>query len=249
VLCPSQDVPTIHVLHGTDDPVEGENIVQFRLLYSGRLPAASASNSRTKMKHQIRLEFHPQLKQLWLTNKHLRQACRTSAAYWGQKHPEFREELRPGLPIDQAENWTHEELEMVGRRALAEQWSRCGRGFIPLITQESCESCSLDVLFLRPEGSGMVLRGGDIDNRLKTLFDALRLPDNLDEAGGTEHANDESPTYCLLQDDNLISEVRIVTDQLLLLPKERELHTSDVFLVIDVKVSAPSNTKWKFAFG
>lgn len=170
------------------------------------------------------------------------------AHYWMQNHPEAHQELRPELPEGEAENWTREELEMLGRRYFAEKWNRANRGFIPLITADSCQSCSLDILFLRPEPAGMVVQGGDIDNRLKTLFDALRLPANLEEAGGPKHSDDEDPTYCLLEDDSLISEVRVVTDQLLMLPKAKELDKADVFLVIDVKVSAPARSDWKWVF-
>jgi len=59
------------------------------------------------------------------------------------------------------------------------------------------------------------LRSGDIDNRLKTLFDALRIP----EAGENYHLNTkeagETPFFCLLEDDKLITKVSVETDQLL----------------------------------
>jgi hypothetical protein len=34
----------------------------------------------------------------------------------------------------------------------------------------------LNILFLRADIPGKVVQSGDIDNRLKTLFDALRMP-------------------------------------------------------------------------
>ena len=55
----------------------------------------------------------------------------------------------------------------------------------------------------------------DIDNRLKTLFDVLTVPDHNQ---GYEHltsADDEKPFFCLLSDDKLISKVTVQTDKLL----------------------------------
>jgi hypothetical protein len=52
----------------------------------------------------------------------------------------------------------------------------------------------------------MIMLSGDMDARIKTVFDALRIPANLDEAGGVGPQGDEDPFYCLLQDDKLISE-------------------------------------------
>jgi hypothetical protein len=51
-------------------------------------------------------------------------------------------------------------------------------------------------LFLRREvGLGRIVQGGDIDNRLKTLFDALRIPKTMSETGGGAVADDESPFF------------------------------------------------------
>ena len=68
---------------------------------------------------------------------------------------------------------------------------------------------------LRPELPGQTLIvGGDIDNRLKTLFDALRIP----KVGETAEPQEGgiSPFYCLLQDDSLINHISVTTDILLL---------------------------------
>jgi hypothetical protein len=145
--------------------------------------------------------------------------------------------------------WGNEEVRSLGIKFLAEKWARGGRGFVPLVTEEMCLKCSLDILFLRPDVSGKLFQGGDIDNRLKTLFDALRLPQHAEGMGAVPVDVDEDPMYCLLEDDSLITEVRIVTDQLLLLPRETEAHPNDVFLVIDVKLETPAHAEWAFLFG
>ena len=72
----------------------------------------------------------------------------------------------------------------------------------------------------RPEDRH-VFRRGDIDGQVRTLLDALRMPDNPDETGGANPSTDESPLFCLLQDDRLVSEVKVTSDQLLMLPEQR----------------------------
>ena len=96
--------------------------------------------------------------------------------------------------------------------------------------------CALDILFLRPDTPGKVLSSGDIDNRLKTIFDALRMPSGLDELGGYERpGTDEQPFFCLLEDDKQISKVAVETD-MLLEPIGETLNINDARLVITVKL-------------
>lgn len=161
--------------------------------------------------------------------------------YWGPhltRHPELASET----------NWTKEKALDVGLAFIGEQWERSGYNLVPLVTKEHCLRCSMDILFLRPEEGGMVLQGGDLDARMKTLFDALRIPQNQAEVGGCSPSEDERPFYCLLEDDSLISEVKITTDQLLLLPNERELKSNDVFLVIDVRLNPTRRTQMSWVF-
>jgi len=213
------------IIYSTGEAIEGE-YVQFRLLYTGRLLGASRNDTRAALKHEIRREFHPQLRRLWETNASLAHFARSYLHRWLENHPEDKITF----------NGSSEQRVYFGLRHLAEKWSLAGRGFIPLVTEDLCFRCSLDILFLQPEESGMVIRGGDLDNRLKTLFDALRLPKNADEMGGMQACDDPDATYCLLEDDRLISEVRVNADQLLLLPHQTEINANDVFLVIDVKM-------------
>jgi hypothetical protein len=70
---------------------------------------------------------------------------------------------------------------------------------------------SLNVLI--PHNS---LSFGDIDNKLKTLFDALRPPRNENEIPKSWIPNStQKPLLCLLEDDELIYKVNIDTDYLL----------------------------------
>jgi hypothetical protein len=99
---------------------------------------------------------------------------------------------------------------------LADQYTRLGYRFVPLATSGMSLIAAIDILFLRPGEPGSVIPSGDIDNRLKTLFDALRMPDSKDELGGyLTPTADEDPFFVLLQNDKLISHIAVETDVLL----------------------------------
>lgn len=211
-----------------DRPIEGIDTVEFRLLYQGPLGSSAGPNE----KHGIRRSFHPQLRRLWQTNSGLRDIARMQAP-WGriQEEPPLRE-------------WTEEELAEQGLKYISEQWQRGDYKFIPLVTRDACLRCSIEILFLRPGEPRFVIQGGDLDNRLKTLFDALRIPANQSEMGNATLQDDETPFYCLLQDDILISEVRVITDELLALPAERMVRANDVFLEIYVRLKPTKPTQF-----
>jgi hypothetical protein len=215
--------------------------MQFRLMYSGRLLGASRNDTRASLKHEIRREFSPQLKRLWETNRNLlRYAERQGAVWLGQHHEE-------GSNLPRGDEEQRVFLIERGLRHEREAWSRAGQGFIPLVTEEMGLRCKLDVLFLRPEEKAFVMESGDLDNRVKTLFDALRMPKNADEMGNLRPIPE--PIYCLLEDDRMVSEVRVNADHLLLLPRESEITANDVFLVIEVSLEAPPNSPYEWIFG
>ena len=85
--------------------------------------------------------------------------------------------------------------------------------FIPLVARETNVFASLEVVMLRPEPDGKIFeRSGDIDNRLKTLMDALKVP-NESSALPEDAAPlaDESPFVCVLEDDSLVTSIDIQT--------------------------------------
>src|ERR1041385_8448280 len=55
--------------------------------------------------------------------------------------------------------------------------ARHGRTYVPIVSSSLSLYAELDVLFLSSSKTGDLLHtGGDLDNRLKTLFDALTIP-------------------------------------------------------------------------
>jgi len=210
---------------GTGDPIESENKLEFRLLYQGELLPCGNSNKRVPEKHAIRKSLHPQLKRLWNMQKGLRQyASYVGAEAVGKKNEYMHSGTR--------DKWVGEGLEALGKN-----WNRSGFNFVPLVTSDFALRCRLDILLLRPTDEKFVLRQGDLDGHVKTIFDALRIPSDAQELGEAKPAEDENPFFCLLQDDNLISEVHVVGDQLLVLPNGREVRANDAFAVIHVQIN------------
>lgn len=131
---------------------------------------------------------------------------------------------------------TEQERFDAGIAAIGKLWSRIGYEFVPLVTNEHALRCAIDITLLRPEEDRFIFHTGDIDGQLKTVFDALRIPENSEIHNMAPQA-DESPFFCLLQDDRLISEVRVNSDQLLLLPGHREVKANDAFVIIHVRLN------------
>lgn len=111
-----------------------------------------------------------------------------------------------------------------------------GFTFKPLVTEKLCLISELTITMLRPEPPGsIVTHGGDIDNRLKTLLDSLKMPKETGEIPKTDFPQEgEDPFCCLLEDDKLISKLSVATDQLL----EPNQDPSIVHLLIHVRTKA-----------
>jgi len=107
--------------------------------------------------------------------------------------------------------------------------------FAPLVSEKLHLIADLEILLLRPEAPGQIItQSGDIDNRLKTLFDALRMPKDVNESNSLAVDNTSTPFYCLLEDDNLITSLSVTSGTLL----EQVDNASEVLLVIKVKTKA-----------
>jgi len=88
--------------------------------------------------------------------------------------------------------------------------------FAPLVLRKHCAWVALEVQMLRPGPiSGVVGKSGDIDNQMKTLLDALAVPPETQLPEDDHPRGDESPFYCLLEDDSLVSDLKISVKELL----------------------------------
>ena len=94
--------------------------------------------------------------------------------------------------------------------------------------------CQLDITMLWHEEQGLISKvGGDIDNRLKTLFDALQCPDINQIQPVKERFADKQPFFCLLENDKLVTGVNVKTHTLL-----RDAEEIDVSILIHVIAKA-----------
>lgn len=173
------------------------------------------ANGAPDHKHQLRKLFHAQLKKLW-----------------GQ--PPLSEHTRLLQP--RAAEGQYSSLRPLGPFT-----------FVPLVTAEMDAVAELSITLLRPERpGGLLTQGGDIDNRIKTLLDALTMPRHANAIatiGSPE--SDESPFFCLLEDDNLVVSVAVHTQQLLEPIVDPAL--VDTTIVVLTRVTRPTLGNMSFA--
>jgi hypothetical protein len=193
-------------------------MLNFTLTYDGPVPSGS-KGAKIEEKQAIRRALHPQLAKWWETG--------ALAQTWKE------------LP-------EHKTLwDAFIHARLSHQTPFV---FLPVVTKFLEVVCELDILFLRPEEPGAIIKNdGDIDNRLKVIFDALRMPK---DAGEVPHGDvplpEERPYFCcLLEDDSLITKVTLRTDRLLLLNPD----PNHVRLIIDVGLRASHLTTLNFPIG
>ena len=202
------------------------SVMEFRLVYWGSdLKAATSGNLRANEKGILRKFFHEQLQVLWQTHPLLK-------FYQEDSHWQ-----KLGLAKS---HYPHKETQL---EKLSKDWG----GYIPLVNETFGTYCELDILFLRPEPiGGLISRGasgGDIDNRIKTLFDSFAPP----QRGSGETDPAKEPTFVLLSDDSLIGSFNIATDRLLT-PKTGDSSEAYVVIHVNIKTSNPLLVPYGISF-
>jgi hypothetical protein len=183
--------------------------MKFRLLYEG--PIAPWSKAKLMDIHEIRRKLDPQLRELW----HHQPLSEDASKF-----------LRPFDPNDAT--------------TIGLQEKRGETIFAPIVSKRIDLCCDLEITFLRKQAPGQLIGdGGDIDNRVKTLLDALSVPP-MAQQREFRPATSSDPIYCLLQDDSLVTKLSVETDRLLRATDGEH----DLVAIIQVKVSA---TRLSFA--
>ena len=223
----------------------GEEELRFRLVYQGPLYAKQndARNGQPVKKaehvHEIRRSFHNQLKALWETNRFL------------NEHKSWRSDHGAPDPLpDGLTRWSkdeHEREPLVD--IIADLYRENNYRFVPLVRKDWHLCCELDVLFLRQDPPGSIVHAGDIDNRLKTLIDALRKPESAAElAGNGTPKEDEDPFFVLLEDDKLVTALSVETDTLLDCVGEKKPNPHHVHLVVTATIKPIYTTMFNLSF-
>lgn len=134
--------------------------MEFYLRYDGTLK----SNAKPKVKHELRKNFHKQLKSL----------CSNDALLKGRT------------------DW---DLSGDHSNSGASLVSRGNFMFAPLITSKLSLLAEIDITLLWGDLPGQIIGNGDIDNKLKTIFDALSLPPHLNQIENEKPEADEVPFF------------------------------------------------------
>jgi hypothetical protein len=169
--------------------------MDFLLRYRGELPAHKKC---AEEKNAIRSKLHLQLANL----------CQSQPLLGGVFDPQIQAAKLVGRYM----NVDH--LRPLGqnlffRNALGDY------SFIALVTRAHELVCELEIRWLRRERAGsLVQEGGDLDNRLKNLLDALRMPHSIDELKGIGDGFRGANMLCLLEDDSLITRISIETHRI-----------------------------------
>jgi len=182
---------------------EGGETMEFRILFRGHLP--SEDKATVEMKHNIRKQLHPQLREVW------------------KGHPSLSGSFKPNKAgVSRVEE-------------IARDYSKCNFRFVPLIRKKE-NACSLNILILFRHEPYRAYNAGDLDNRVKTLVDGLRMPDQCSEVTGQFPSGDENPFFVLMDDDRVIYEFQVTTDQLFAHQEQNEAYR-DVFAVIGIRMT------------
>jgi len=229
--------------------------MKFTLHYDGPLPP-SGNRAKIQAKWGIRKSLHPQFEDLWASHPALHDVWENrffpekGGATLTQTH-----HLHPG-PVDRPLTAPI----MAGVRRLdfgvitakepppeildlCEPIEKYGAWFRPLIRESYALHCGLKITFLRKEPPGRIYQGGDFDGRIKTLVDALAMPQHAEQV--LEKNNRESPIFCLLEDDAFVSGFQIESERLL---GDQNNSADYVRLTIEVDVRVRQATIYNQSF-
>lgn len=223
---------TVYLSAPQPDVCDPEGLLQFTITYAGELratqrdPLEGRPPKHTLNRRHIRKCVHHQMKRLWDVMPALNGTQRNGGAFI------ITDRDGPATTVPE----------------LAAKHDMFGHNFVPLVTEDLELFCDLEILFLRPDDPGGVVWGGDIDNRVKTLLDALSIPNPGEGYSELTPAEDEQPFYCLLQDDKLITGLSVKTERLLE-PVDGKYDEATARLFINVSIRPSVMTPSNLHFG
>jgi hypothetical protein len=198
--------------------------MKLTLRFRGELP----SNGGPEEKHSIRLQLHLQLQAYWQKDSRLRDISKQVKSLQVPTLKSSRFEVIRPIQGQMNFFWRH---------------PLCGYNFVPLVTGVRESHCHLSLRFYRKtEDEGILFHGGDIDNRLKTFFDALQVPHAIEQMpSSTRNAQDDQKEwpamFCLVDNDRSITKLAIESFILLTeIPSDCKRPENYAEIDIDVEV-------------
>ena len=180
--------------------------MKFELFVVGEIKSGNAGRGRSENIFEIRKQLEPQLRRVW--------------------------ESQPLLEFDKQKGIRGSISGLMTNMVC--RWVSNTR-FIPVICEGLHLAARIEFTFYEPTGSlSVASEVSDIDNRLKTLFDALRYPRDVNEIGDRDYGNE---FHCLLDDDIRIWEITVKRTRLL-----RDMEGQDRFARISVEAIASQTT-------
>lgn len=105
--------------------------------------------------------------------------------------------------------------------------------FHPLVVARQA-TCELNIKLLTRSKPGNLIHDGDLDNRLKTIFDALTMPRDVLRTG-IGKPEKEPPFYVLLEDDCSITDFCVKSELLLMPPADEPSGYAELYVEVKVK--------------
>jgi hypothetical protein len=202
--------------------------VELTLRYRGDDLAASGSDKRVREKHSIRKILHEQLASYWRENPRLR---------------ELNEKVKSLQIAKVAGAHFNVDRPIVGQDKFYWRYPLGGYDFVPLVSYVQELHCRLDIrIYRKSKEGGILFDGGDLDNRLKTFFDALQVPRHSEQLPAPaepeilENPQNWPALFCLLDDDRAITGLSIQSLKLLTAIPENCAHPEN-YAELDVDVT------------
>jgi hypothetical protein len=233
----------------------GTPFMKFTLHYDGPLPS-SGNRAKKDTKWEIRKRLDPQFRDLWKSHPALRQVednrhfPKAGGAALVQGHHLYPGPVRVPMMGEVVGNSTvfdfgdlnegDPRLEVLD---LCEPIEKHGAWFRPLVRESYALHCGLKIRFLRKEPPGKIYQGGDFDGRIKTLVDALAMPQHVEQV--CEQNPKANPIFCLMEDDAMVSGFEVESERLL---GDQNNAADFVRLIIEVDVRVRQATIYNQSF-
>jgi hypothetical protein len=222
---------------------ELHDAMTLRLVYFGPIRPHGRGKNIASHVHFIRRQFHRQLREFWRRSEALNHCLLTIDEFNnGVMRPldATRPNWMSSPPLDIDGGGAVSQVRMPLLDAvLARHSANCmnskGYRWVPLTLSQYSVSCEIDMLmlFTSPEQAGPK-NFGDLDNRVKTVIDALKQPDPDSISHCPAPGKGDDPFFVLYNDDKVVSKLTVETDNLY---RPRMTHHQEKPILLTVNVT------------